>query len=277
MALKREIEAEIAKIKEPDKQKMAREFYEALPQFQEPFLADADYQRNIQKTKADQAEALASKTKNQEWWKSAEGEMNNLTAENADLKTKLAALEIKRDDAGTDLSAAGQQKFDKEITLLKTQLDASTKALDAVKSNVVDKDFYQKDVTSRADSFGNMILDIAEACYVKHVKEFGEALSKDEFLKYMNDNKIAGVAEAYEKMTADKRQEQWKTKTTEEIRKDLESKIKLPLDTGSGFPTPDGPLKLFINKTTPTQDIPADGSGRLAAAAAAEMRSEGKG
>ena len=98
----------------------------------------------------------------------------------------------------------------------------------------------------------------------------------------MNDESIPNLDDAYEKLMGDRRQEAWKTKETKAIEERLRVEFankEIPYDTGVGSQEP-GPLMKYINKGKLDEGVPpdlkVDGSGKMAGAAAAELRSEGK-
>jgi hypothetical protein len=104
--------------------------------------------------------------------------------------------------------------------------------------------------------------------------EFGKHLDRKAFIKYINDEKIPDVPKAYERFVEADRAKIKEAKMREEIEKDVRSKLSIP-GTGA-VPTPElGAMQLMLdrNKGVKVPDMPAELG---AAAAAAELRAEGK-
>lgn len=129
-------------------------------------------------------------------------------------------------------------------------------------------------------------LDMGQAM-ISHNREFGEDLNREELIKFMNAEQILDVTKGYPRFVETRRAaaaaEEQKKKTQAEIDaavKDALSKANVP---GSGVVagSPGGELGVLQRKQQNAQmpEIPADamvGDGRLAAAAAAALRSEGR-
>lgn len=285
MPIKPAVEEELKKISDDTKRAQARALYEEFPYLQEAFLNERDYHRQVQETvktrkdletKTQEVEQL--KKKNMDWWSSAEKEYGDMQTKNADLERKIQEIQTAKDGVeGSPTGDAIAAKYDSVIARLQKDLDESKLRMStAVDSKKLDEEFQR-----RADPFASFMLDIVEA-KEKHLAEFGTALGRTEILDFMKENNLRTVGEAYTQMTAAKRQTAWEEKKTKELQLQIETDLKakyasiqMPTAEGMG-PSPQGPLKLFINKESAGKDIPADGSGRLASLAAQEMRSEGK-
>lgn len=113
-----------------------------------------------------------------------------------------------------------------------------------------------------------------------HFKEFGDALDKEKFLKFMTENKMTSVRDAYDRFVADAREkkrqaeveaqiEKAKREAAEQARREAAmSAAKLPTDSkGSAVPTI-GPLqrKFMESAKTAGPDVPL-GKGLIAEAA----------
>ena len=292
MAIKAAVDEFLKKtVTNADEYKRAVELYEKYPGMQENFLADADYQRQVQATAAARKAAEAAETaakakeaKNVEWWNTNSPVISRLETERDQLQAKLTELEAGRgaaDDAGA--TPAQLKKYDAVMADLQKKIDAGEQMMaqfrgqDGKFKKLVD----EEQLNRSADGFGQFLMDSVDILR-EHDRKFPDMpLKSKDLYKFMTDNKLTDVQVTYDKMTQEKRQTEWEKQIREDQQKKTEAELmakmnRLPIDSGATGPVADGPLKLFINRKQESPDVPADGSGRLAAIAAQEMRSEGK-
>lgn len=276
MALKPEVERLLAKITDVGQRAEAAKLYEAHPFMQEAVLAQEDYSRKIQEVDRKGKAADAKYNSNVDWFQKEsvkvadiESDRDRLIQESETMKVELEALRGSRGEAGA--TGADLSKYDAKIALLE-------KAVSDSKADLLTKSAYEKDLKDRADNVVAFTFEVMEA-KERHLKEFGVPLAKDDLFNFMNEKKIKGVDEAYEKLTAERRQQSWETNKEKEIEDRIMAKLsalKLPMGDGSTGPVR-GPLQQWIAKEVPVPDgITADGSGRLGSIAAQELRAEGK-
>lgn len=280
MALKKEIE-EVLKEYAPEHQAHLRKYYEDHPELQDKvaaqFLAQSDYSRNIQDAKKLQKEAEDERTraeakynKNLEWFKDSEEEHTTLQTDNARLKAELeAAVKARAAVPGSGDKTVDQAKIDSEIAELRKNIVEVTKALQTAK----------EDTEKRLGAGGMFLIEIDDAAD-RYQREFGQHMNRKEFNKFMNDNNVWDMEKAYTQFTEKPRQEKWMSDKEKELTDKITANLKkdMPFDTGTGAILEKGPLQRFIHNDDKIPDgVHADGSGRLAAIAAAELRAEGKG
>lgn len=277
MALKAEVERLLAQITDTGKRAEATKMYEDHPFMQEAVLAQSDYSRKIQEADRKDKAATAKYDANVKWFTDSskevakvEADRDRLSAESQTLKAELDALKAGREEGDEQgISAAALAKYDSKIALLEKQLNDS-------KADTLTRKAYDEDLAKQGNSMATFLMETVEA-KERHMKEFGTSLSKDELWKFMNDNKIATINDAYDKLTEDKRRTTWEANKEKEIEDRLKKEIssqRLPFGDGAA---PRGPLQQFLAKESAVPEgVAADGSGRLASLAAQELRGEGK-
>lgn len=277
MAVKAEVEKLLAQITDAGKRAEATKMYEAHPFMQDAVLAQSDYSRKIQEADRKDKAATAKYDANLKWFDTSskevarvEAERDRLSAESQTLKAELDALKAGREEGSDEgISAAALAKYDSKIAVLEKNLADS-------KADTLTRKAYDEDLAKQGNSMATFLMETVEA-KERHMKEFGTSLSKDDLWKFMNDNKIATVNEAYDRLTEDRRRTSWETNKEKEIEERIKKEIsaqRLPFGDGAA---PRGPLQQFLAKDTGIPEgVTADGSGKLASLAAQELRGEGK-
>ena len=114
----------------------------------------------------------------------------------------------------------------------------------------------------------------------QHMNEFKSGLDTKAFAKFMADNKIDSPDEAYKQFTSEARDKMRTEQLTEKIRADVEkefaSKFNLPGSGASPMPELGVVQARQLGKTPNIPENAEAGDNRLAYAAAAELRSEGR-
>jgi hypothetical protein len=145
---------------------------------------------------------------------------------------------------------------------------------------LVTLDQFETEGGKRLEAFSKATMDVMQTLQ-RGQKEYGLDINRDELLK--KAEQFGGSLEkAYEDVTAPARLEKLKKDIRDEVTKELEGKYQssaTPLAPGD-TPLALGPLQQRVFQvanpsSTIDPNIPADGSGRLAHAIAAEMRAEG--
>jgi hypothetical protein len=133
----------------------------------------------------------------------------------------------------------------------------------------------------RLESFSRATMDVMETIS-RGKSEFGMDINRDALLKEAS-NYNGDLGKAYENLTATARLDKIKAELRNDITKELEAKYQATAGNplASGEPPMMGPLQQMVYQrqnpeSTIDPNIPADGSGRLAHAIAAELRAEGK-
>ena len=112
-----------------------------------------------------------------------------------------------------------QQFIDKDLT---KRGYISKKDLEDRFSNVVTRDFYDKDIVAKTapmfDAMGKLYEDTLPLGF-SHKEEFGEVFKIGELIKFANENGIKDITKAYDSWVAPRRSEVQKKKTEELLTK----------------------------------------------------------
>jgi len=298
MALKPELEA-LLKVMAPEEAEAQRKIFEKYPSMGEGYLRQADYDRFMNENKG----KLTTAEKWKEWADRNITEVDGKTTsrEAVALREQLSAVETEaaelRKKATEAVIAHGGDPADVEkvtaAVLAKIGGEPTTKAEMArlvaeettktvgVALEKARKDFYEKDFAEATNWITGM-----NAVQFDYRDEFGKSLNRVEFAKFMKDNGIADPIKAYEAYVAPERKKKEIQTEADKLyndrvakeKKDREERGEFP--GSSGAPTPVGGLQLRLNKKDETDPLFGKtvelGDGSVAAAAAADLRSEGK-
>lgn len=265
------------------------------PTLQEGWLRQQEFDKKSNKWKKDMEAAQELSNARQRWYeenkpvhenalelnRKLEAEKQEWQQQQQELQQKLSEAEQRRAAEGGEpvdreelkrlvmeehkamgwLSKAEQQALIDEKT---AQLTGQTDA--AIKS--AEKRLWEETFPQMA----NHALDISEIGY-DHKTEFQEPIDRMKFTEFLSENKITDFKKGYEQFVKPRRDERdFKTRVEAEVTQRMSG---LSVNGGmpvAGGPQPKGALQMRIEKD-------AAGPGSLtaaAAAAAAEMRSEGK-
>jgi hypothetical protein len=308
MALSKALEELLAQVKdEGDRKELQSRFekYDFLQTRFEGNLRQEDYDRNLNKVKADRAkeqeELKVSKEyadKMKVWAEKNVPKHEELVKNYGELETKYKDLDEKykitevaakaAEAAGGDgktVDAAELAKRVDEVIATRGYVsqkevqkiaDEEARKLVAEEAGKLRDNFYKTDIPN----FMGFITAMTNLQF-RHRDEFKEALDPVAFSKFMVDEKIEDPIKAYDRFTVEKRSAADKVRIEAEIRdkveKDFASKHNLP---GSGAPPASelGPVQMARMNKTPHIPATAEAgdSHELAYAAAAELRQEGK-
>lgn len=188
----------------------------------------------------------------------------------------------------SDEAAVAQAIKDARADAAQARVDASALATKVARidklladGQLLTVDQFEVEAGKRLESYSRATMDVMGAL-AKGKAEFGLDIDRDAFLN--EAAKMGGdLGKAYEIVTAPARLEKMKVEIRNDVTKELEAKYANtngnPLASGS--PPLMGPLQQRVYQTQNPENtidaaIPADGSGRLAHAIAAELRAEGK-
>lgn len=180
------------------------------------------------------------------------------------------ALREAREDARTARAEAG--KLAETVTRIDQMI---------TNGQLMTAEQIQQEAAKQFEAYGEAVLTTIETLQ-RSTGEYGKPIDRKVLLA--EAAKFGGdLNKAYDVVTADFKLEKIKKEIRDEVTKEFEAKMAAagtPLATGA-TPVELGPLQSMVFKkahpeSTIDASIPADGSGRLAHAIAAELRSEGK-
>jgi hypothetical protein len=288
MALSKAMEEMLATITDEADRKVLQEKFEKYEPIQKRFegnLRQEDYDKKMNESKKT-VETLESTAKKwQEWADRNVPKHENLLKSYEEEQKKRQAVEeevakLKAGSGGSggngnvtvdekELMKKVNEEVEKRGYVSKTDMEAIVKA-EAVKL----AEEKTKELTETTlPAWANFNAQVTDA-QLQYRDEFGKHLDRKAFIKYINDEKIPDVPKAYERFVEADRAKIKEAKMREDIEKDVRSKLSIP-GTGA-VPTPEmGAMQLMLdrNKGVKVPDMPAELG---AAAAAAELRAEGK-
>jgi len=306
MPLSKPLQELLATIKDEDDRKILTEKFEKYEPIQEHFagnLRQQDYDAKMNASKKEVQDAVEKATKWQKWADDNVPRHQTLMDEWKATRTKNEELEKQVKEVSDKLALAGTGGEDMTEEQLK-------KVQDAVEGRIAGRGFVSKtelsgiinqELTKVAHDEAIKIADERVALLNKetlpawgmyitkqvglqfrHRDEFGKPMDDQAFAKYIVDNKLnvqsaQDLDKAFESFTAEDRNKLKETKMREEIEKDVRTKMNVP-GTGAS-PTPELGAVEAMRRGTKEAAIPEGaipGTGALAAAAAAELRAEGK-
>jgi hypothetical protein len=273
----------------------AREFFEKSPavakQVKEGTLRQADYSRNMNALKTEKEQFDGTRKEHVDWFERTKPRHEALLTEHETLKTKLAAVQA---ELATRPTGEGEMN--------PAELNAAVDArLEALGDRYVPKAEMEKIAKQEAQKLAEAAVDgkttkfltetwpaateimnrVIETQFMA-MQEFGKPLTVEEraeVAKVMTERKIPDPVEAYNQWAQPKRDAK---KVQDEIKKGVDAGLEEARKAGafpgvSGVPEL-GPVQQARAGKVPTlPDNYQVGDGSAAMAAAAELRSEGKG
>jgi len=298
MALKKELEDLLASIPDEKEREEQRKLLEKYPVLSEGYLRQSDYDRKMNEVKTDrekEQEALLAARKKaaefQKWYDENAprhtqlmDEFKKLSEKNKDLEEQVRKAAEGSGGGGSGSGGGGgevdetklmskvQEEINKRGYVSKTELGEIV-AAEAKKLADQERSSFLKDTLPNVLEWNQKMMDFN----YEHRQEFGEPFDRKAFSKFVADNKIEDLDTAYKAFVNDKRTEnKIKTETDKRVKEEL-SKKNFPGSGASPAPSDLGPLQLRRAGKGP-DGLPEDATLSAAAmAAAAELRSEGKG
>ena len=298
----------LATIKDEDDRKILAEKFEKYEPIQKRFegnLRQEDYDRQMNESKKSLEEAVGKAKEWQTWADTNVPRHQNLLDEHRRATERNQALEKQVKEANDKLALAGTGGEDMTEEQLK-KVEESVQS--RIAGRIVSKDEVQTIITQELGKVNDTVTKIrkeaedqmnkvtlpAWSAFVKestrvqfrHRDDFGKPLDEDAFIKFVADGKYESTSgsmkeafnRAYDDFTREARDKAKEEKMREDIEKDVRSKITIP---GSGVsPVPELGAVEMMRRNHKEPAVPEGaklGDGSLAAAAAAELRSEGKG
>lgn len=296
MSLTPELEALVNQVSDPTKREGLRKDLEA------GYLRQSDYSRKmneLNETERTRAEAYAKGIKwvedNRQNYSEAVRQLKETQKKAEEFEKISAQLNSRSAEPPPNLDIDMTNESEVAKALKEARQDAArareeanrlaqvVQSLDEKisKGQFVTADQFQTEAAKQLEAYSRATMDVIETRN-RAQREYGLDVSRDAILneaaKYGGD-----LEKAYENVTAAARLEKIKAEIRKEVTQEVEAKFSNnntnPLATGA--PPLMGPLqqRVFAAKnpeSTIDAAIPADGSGRLAHAMAAELRAEGK-
>jgi len=288
MALSAELEALLGKIEDEKVREATRK---QLVENQEGGLRQADYSKKQNELKVEREKLQGEWKKHVDWYEKAKTDYDTAIEEKSKLEAKVTELETVKRTVDPDL--VDEKELNKQLKLAEAKADAAAKQAEKMSQTVlaIDKmikdgqlltsEQFEKRVNEKADGLANAVLDVWEKQQA-YRNEFGKDLPRqtliDEAAKHQGN-----IEAAYETLTKADREAKLRKEIEAEYDKKFNDRIRqsgLPIDQGgSGSGIEMGPLQkrnLGQKDTTIPDEVPADGSGRLAYLVAQELIKEGK-
>lgn len=283
----------VALIKDEELRKQAISLMEKAPEFKQELidrgLRQSDYDRNMNEWKKKVEEADTKIATWQEWYNRNNPIFETTVQENERLKNENTELNDKIKTATTQVAPPvnGQAIDQAQLTSLvedrlkgrgyvsQTEVTQIAKQ-EAEKLAQSAQDRFFKETLPASIEFQSTILDLQ----FQHRDEFGKPLDRGAFGKFMKDNQMTDPVKAYEQFVSAARTEKKITSEVDQRVKDELSKRNVPGTMAQPSPQELGPLQQKIGKKELPEVVYDEsirpGDSRLAAAAASELRSEGK-
>jgi hypothetical protein len=300
MALSKAVLEMLATIGDEEDRKILTAQFEKYEPIQERFagnLRQSDYDRQMNESKKAVEEAVARAKRWQDWADENKPKHETLLTQwkatrerNEAIEKELKEANEKLAKAGTGGGAGGEDVISKQELeqAVEQRLAGRNYVSKEELANIV-KQETDKIADARTEAFTkefntktmpSMLHWVQQGVQLqfRHRDEFGQPLDEQKFAKFMVDSKIDDQNRAYEQYTAEARKEKETKALRDEIEKDVRSKLNLP-GTGAS-PTPElgavEAMRQGRKDAPPNLDSMVPGTGALAAAAAAELRQEGK-
>lgn len=292
----------VAHIQDDGERKQFQALYEKYEPVRAGYLRQADYDRNLNSTKAERerekAEVEKARTdikKMQAWWDETQPKVTKLQEEAKSLRDKNKELDDRiKAAAATAGNGDGAHLGDQEmITKLvsealqgrgyvsKEEVDGLVKQAANVIADERQNAFFKETLPGTME----FIMTVQDLQF-QHQKEFGTSFDRHEFHKFSKEHEINDPEKAYKEFVAQKRETKKEADMRADIEKDLRSKMGMP---GTGVAIEPPVANLVMDALQPKAAAAAAvhvpgppvlatrGDIRSAAlAAAAELRSEGK-
>lgn len=299
MALAAEL-LELTKHMAPDDAKTFENLLTKHPTIGEGWLRQADYDRNLNRSKQELEEA---RRKSQEWQNWAKDNVpiheelvksySDMERQQKELQTQLAAAQAARSAAGDDTVDAAElsRRVQEEVTKLgyasrsdvdkiindqavKLAREEATKEVAAAQ-----KRFYEETLPASV----NFNMDAAEIA-MQHMREFdGKAIDRTEFSNFMKERNILEPKKAYEEFVRPQRDKIALEKSIADAVKAKEQELQQQYSAaglpGGGMVPPGLQSKGAVQMRIDREAEAAKGNmatSIAAQAAAAEMRAEGR-
>lgn len=247
-------------------------------------------------------ENAAEHKRNLTWYNQAKSEYDAATTELRQANEKIAALEAAKAAAAAAAAGRGNPQDElnledqnelakqlkaarEEATLAKTEIAKLSGSLTTIDTMIKDgklltAEKFNEEVNKRGDALGAAVLDIWELQQLRQ-QEYGKPLTRQELL--LEATKHNGdLHKAYDVITAPDKEAKMRKEIEVETEKRISDKYRnsnLPIAPGGESQM--GPIQkmVFAKKDASSipDNVPADGSGRLATLIAQELRAEGKG
>lgn len=293
MALKPELEELLATITDEKDREVQRGLLEKHQSLRESHLRQSDYDRKMNETKTDrekeQITLTAAKERAEKWDKWAKDNVprhDNLMAEFKKVSERNIVLEeeVKKAVASTATGGGGGEVDEGKLrtaVLEEVSKRGYMSAADVEKVAVEqarklaeqERNSFFKDTLPNVLEWTQTMMEIG----IEHRQEFGEAFDRKGFSQFIADKKITDLQEGYKMFVGDRRTEnKIKTETEKRVKDEL-SKRNVPGMGALPSPAELGPLQ--ARRAGKSGDgLPDDATISAASmAAAAELRSEGKG
>jgi hypothetical protein len=294
MVLKAELEELLATIQDPAVRDAQRKFLEEHKQFQEAALRQSDYDRKMNEVKTDrekEQQALQAARdraeKMQKWYDEnyprhtqLMDEYKKLQDKNKELETAVAAAAAA---GGGGSNGGGGGEVDETKLLSKVQEEIAKRGYvsrddvikiatdEAKKLAKEERDSFLKDTLPATIEWNQKMMDFNW----DHRQEFNEPFDRKAFSKFVADNKLEDLDKAYGMFVNDKRTEKKIKEETDKRVKDELSKRNFPGTGAIPSAMEMGPLQ---TRRAGRDGLPPEATvSEAAMAAAAELRTEGKG
>lgn len=284
MALSAELEGLLNLIQDPAQREARRK---ELVDLTEGSLRQSDYSRKMNELTVKERDLAEKHQKNLKWYETADKQYRDAMAELRTSQEKIAALEAAQAH-GSD-TVEGEDELAAQLKLARAEAEAAKAEVNKLNSTVqginkmveegklITAEKLNAELTTRGNALGAALLeiyDLQEQCR----KEYGVEIDRKALLE--EADKLGGdLKKAYDSVTAKQREEKLRKDITAQVEKEFREKHKNDtVPYAEGAPPTLGPLQSRLQKkdTGIPDDVPADGSGRLANLVAAELRAEGK-
>jgi|GEM_PF-3220365 rRNA maturation endonuclease Nob1 len=280
MALSPELEKLVATLPEADREGTRKMLEEGV-------LRQQDYSRKMNELTAKEKEWTTWHTSADTQYKAAMTEVKSLKETISALEKAKAAGSIEDDLSGDEDAAITKalREARTELALAKERQSLLEQTVHEVnqkieKGELLTATKFQEELAKQGDNLGAAIFEVIDL-QQKCQQEFGKSLDRTQLIAEAQ-RRNGDLKGAYEALTGDFRIEKRRTELEAEYEQKYNDRVKaanLPIDQGSGGEPNLGPLQARLAKkdTGIPDDVPADGSGRLASLIGNEFRAEGKG
>jgi len=250
-------------------------------------LRQTEFSKKMNELGQKQKDIDSRHQKNLEWYNKAKTQWDDINKDNREAKERLAALESAQGAAGSNFGTSDDpDELQKQIRAARADVDATKKSLAEVTTTVNEfqtmikegKLITIEEVNKRGDALGAAVLDIVDF-QAQAKADFGLSIPRAQLLE--ETNKHGGdIAAAYEVLTKEASTKKMRETIVAEERARLITEQKASnVPYASGGEPVMGPLQARLQgkkEGSIPDEIPADGSGRLAALIGNELRAEGK-
>ena len=286
MALRKEAEAVLDLIKDPQEREAQRRLFEQFPALQEAVLAQSDYNRKQDELRTQKESFETDKGKWLNWYE------GNKAQYEADMKAK-AEADARVLELQNKLAAGGDVTQDEMKTAIEAQVKAALSGSGYISKADLDAAVKkaQDEATAQVRAHDAYLMEVNRAGR-RYEREFsGKEFDEHAFNKFVADGQYGTVQQAYDAYVAKDRADAAEAAKKAEIdaavkkaTEEAEARVRAEITSKAGIPganaypeTAPGPLQTYI---APKED-PAKGDytlGQMTAAklAAQELRADGK-